>query len=113
MTEPLSVPGALGAVVSAGGVGGGVGGGVEPGSVTCTVAPAAFTVVVETVMPSTESANDWPARSGASVNVAVIGFVSMRYERLITEVSGASRTVTPFTAGSDRVKVSKYEPYGR
>src|SRR5438270_6579851 len=105
-TEPRSVPGAPGAIVSAGGGEGGGGGGVEPGSVTWTVAPAALTVVVVTVMPSTESVNVWPARSGASLKLGVIGFVSIRYERLITDVSGASRMLTPFTTGSDRLNVS-------
>ena len=69
------MPGALGAIVSAGGGGGG---GVEPGSVTWTVAPAAVTVVVLTVTLSTESVNVWPERRGASLKVCVSGFVSIR-----------------------------------
>ena len=51
---------------------------------TCTVAPVAVTATVLIVMPFAESLNVWPLPSGASRKVEVAGFVSIRYERLMT-----------------------------
>src|SRR5215203_6003676 len=93
-------------------VGDGAGTTAYPGHVTLTLALFAEAAVVVTLTPVSGSTNDRPTASGASSKLAVDGVMSSRSDCLRVGLSGAMRTVTPFTAAAAEAKLS-YTPYGR
>ena len=96
----LSDPGALGGVVSPGGV---------PNWID-TDAPDGETAVVEIVTLATGSVKLEPTARAASKKVAVPGVKSSSFDWTIDEVSGAMRTEMPFATALDDENVSKTPP---